>query len=297
MIPKTAFPLLVVILSFAMQPIAAAARTDEGFKNKGLVLSPVREYMEVSAGRSRTGTFTVVNSSDQPLDISFSVESFSVADFSYDYRFRPVKNDWVRLAPQTVTLQPAKSQAVKYSVTVPDGASPGGHYYTLFASTTQRSGSFTNQVRAAMPLYLTVAGQLSRTAEITKGTFPSFSWSKSIPYSMDIKNTGNVHYFAHTEASLSGPFIRRFAETPNKLVYPDTMRAVSGTIQAPFLPGIYRARYGLVNDQGQHVTNTKLLFYAPPWSFVLLIFLVWGIVIIIKKLLHKRYLKQIASDK
>lgn len=278
---RIAFALAAISLSlFTLTPVHAQ---EQELKNKGLFITPVRDFTAVDAGRTSKKSFTVANYTEQPMTISLSVEAFSVTDYAYDYRFSPPKDDWITLSENEITLAPNKSQKIPYTVTVPADAPPGGQYYTLFASSTSQAGGIKSQIRAATLLYLTVNGPLLRTGTITKSSFPRLAFWKHIPFSVDIKNTGNVHYFGHAEAQITGLFTNRTVTTPEHLLMPDAPRNITTEVRAPILPGIYRVRYGYANDQGQKVLKSQLLFYVPPWSVTAVILLSWLLAAIIRK--------------
>jgi hypothetical protein len=56
---------------------------------------------------------------------------------------------------------------------------------------------------------------------------------------------------------------------------PGTTKAVTGTLNAPLLPGIYRAHYGYTAADQTTVQRSRLILYIPPWFILLTIGLVW----------------------
>jgi hypothetical protein len=252
-------------------------------KNKGLFITPIREYVEVTAGQSKSGIMTIANITDNPIIVTLSVEQFSVADYTYDYTFSEVKEDWVKFQSTQVTLQPNKSQNVAYTITVPASATPGGHYFTLFATASLGKGTVTSTVRAATVLYVTVDGQLRRTSTIEKETIPWISFGGDIPFTLDVRNTGNTHFFTYVSGRLGGIFVKQDNKEETHILLPGTVRTIGSSIAAPLLPGVYPATYGYKTDDGQQVNKTKYVVYLPPWTVAIPIGGSWLAVVLLRR--------------
>ena len=273
--------LSIVIGLVAATPAAAITASDT--TNKGLYISPLRSYLTLNAGDSVTRAFTVANLTEEPMAIRFHVEEFSVTDYAYDYRFNAVDNDWVQLVEQSTSLKPYESREIPYRINLPKDATPGGQYYTLYASSTVPNGTTTNTVQVATLLYLTVDGTLKRTSEISHRPLPLVIIDPNIAYTLDIKNTGNTHYFAHIAARLEGLFYRNAPSGTSQLLMPGTTRNVEASITSPPLPGIYKLTSSVTPDQGAPTLATHYFLYLPIWSIVLLVLVVVLLIHTIKK--------------
>lgn len=233
-------------------------------KNKGLFITPVREYLDVAAGKRAEGTLTVANITEKAANIDLSVEQFTVEDFSYDYMFTPSKKDWVKLGTTQLSLEPGKSQKISYTLDVPKGATPGGYYFTIFATETIEGNG--RKVRVGEALYVTVKGELRRTSHIQKAVVQSVAFGGDIPFQLDIKNTGNTHFFMYVSGSIKGIGTEVKGQENAHILLPGTVRTVKGMIPSPLWPGVYDVTYGYRVDDGQTTTQTKHLVYVPPWS-------------------------------
>ena len=256
-----ALPLIALTPS---APVLAESTTDT--TQKGLYVSPLRTYLTLKAGESVTRAITVGNHTDAPMTITTDLEQFSMVDYSYDYRFDEVDNDWVHIVESSVTLQPYKEHALAYTVTVPKNATPGGHYYTLYAAARAADGKST--VRIGSLLYLTVEGSLTRSLAVTKSSAPYLTTGATIPYSLDIKNTGNVHYFALVSAQLDSLFYHDAPNGSSQLLMPGTTRAINASIRAPLLPGIYKLTYVVAPEHGASYQRSQYIVHAPLWSIM-----------------------------
>src|SRR6266496_1812188 len=125
----------IILALFVSTPSAQALSVD-----RGLQITPPRQYLTVDPGKTIKSSITVANITENPHDISLSVEHFSVADYTYTYMFDLPKEDWVKLEQTQMTLKKSESRTVSYTVSAPANATPGGHYFTLFASTSLGEG-------------------------------------------------------------------------------------------------------------------------------------------------------------
>jgi hypothetical protein len=261
--------LCISFLLFGVIPSTTYAATAP--KNKGLYISPLRSYVAFNADEHVTRALTIANLTDKPIVVDLKVEEFSVADYTYDYRFGEANNDWVQFVENKIELKPYQSHEAAYRISIPRGAAPGGHYYTLFASADLSQAGQEGTVRAASLIYLTVNGNIRRTALVKNNSSPRIVFTPQIPYTLDIKNTGNIHYFAYFSASVDGLFYHNKPTGTSQLLMPGSSRQIKNTIPSPFIPGIYRFSYGLVPDQADPITLSRYIVVLPPWFLAILI--------------------------
>lgn len=263
---------LVVVLVAVFSGGAAQAKDDSG-----LSISPLRSELKAEPGKTAKGKVAVGNPSKEPITVSLAVKTFSVANLTYDYTFGSGDaSGWVSLDNATVTIKPGETAKINYTVTVPAKATPGGYYFAVFASTTVSGAGEPGTVQAASLVYMTVAGELVRTSVMQNASLPVFVTGGEIPYSFDVKDTGNVHFTAYfygqTEALLLG---KQTEAGASHLLMPDAVRTVHSTIPSPLLPGIYKVEYGYKVDFANIVTSqTGYIVYFPPWAFIALLFVV-----------------------
>ncbi|TAH34081.1 hypothetical protein EYC59_03735 [Candidatus Saccharibacteria bacterium] len=270
---KRAIFLGVIGLSLLFTPIAHAQTPPN--ENKGLLITPLREQVNLNAGMSRTLILTVANRTNDPLNIQLFDKQFSVANYTYDYKFHIPQPDLVTIGKPQVQLKPGESQKIPYTIAVPKNASPGGQYYTLFASATLANESTT--IQAASLLYVTVNGDLRKTTELQSASIQRIAFGNKISYKLAAKNTGNVHYFVYVSGELSGPSAKPAEPPTTHLLMPNTVRNLDGAISSPVLPGFYQATYGYKTDSGQETLRTSYVFYIPPWSIAFLLLLVLAV--------------------
>lgn len=252
--------------------------------NKGLFISPPRSFVEVDAGKSNQGEITLANYTESPLDVTLLIEEFTVSDYSYEYIFSEPKESWIVFNQSVVRLEPGKNEKVNYTVTPPLGTTPGGKYYTIVAQSTIKNGSISSKVQVAAPIYINVKGTTTRTSELTSHSIARFTMTRGgIPFTLDVKNTGNTHYIATVKGSLSGLFTDKSAISTTHILLPGTTRRIAESIPTPLLPGIYKATYGYTTDEKGDVTVEEFVVYSPLWFYAVLLIGVWIAIRLIRR--------------
>jgi hypothetical protein len=265
---------LACLLSVCFLPnVGHAASTG----NRGLQISPLKQYIAMDAGTDKTGTFTIANLTTSPMAVEFSRKRFSVSDFAYNYKFSKPDKNWLALSIPSITLQPGQSKSIPFTITIPAGSAPGGYYYTFIASATARSEGVVSTVQATSLLFLTVNGKLITSSEVQKSWINHISYGTDISYAFDIKNTGNVHYFVYPAGHLMGWFTGKDTLGPAHVLLPGTIRTVNSTITPPLLPGIYRAEYSYRTSDNTMYTRHSYVAYLPLWSMAGVLLVVYGI--------------------
>jgi len=251
---------------------------------KGLQITPVRQFLSADAGAAVSDKFTVTNMTSGPLDITFSIQQFSVANYTYDYMFSQPDNGWLHLLLTETTLEADQSRDVPYILTIPADSKPGGHYYTLFASADLTAQGLNGTVQATDLLYVTVNGELTSTSHLEGSSVQRLSLGREIPFRLEALNTGNTHQFVYVSGHLRGLTAKPDATSGAHLLLPGKTRTITGNIPSPILPGIYRAVYGYRAESGQIVTASQLVVFIPPWFIALLL----GILLLAGRFLSRR---------
>lgn len=263
------FRIILAILVITSIPLVTHAKEPN---NTGLAVAPVRQEMTVVAGKLTQGAIRVANYTDNKLTVNLSVQQFSAIDYVYDYQFTTPTKNWIVFEKTYITLGPGQDKKVNFTVNAPNTTSPGGYYFALFASVDMSGAVVKRVARVTSLLYLSVDGELTRTGSITDDVVPFFVYDSTIPYTFNVKNTGNVHYGAFFYGKLEGFFYDQPRVGVGHVLLPGTIRAVGGSIPAPFFPGLYKMTYGYKTDVSDNeVVKTTYIIYIPPWSLAALV--------------------------
>jgi hypothetical protein len=265
-------PLTALLFSFLLVvPLSTTTyAADSPPIEKGLLITPLRQFLAADAGEILHSSFTFANLTTEPLTVSASVKEFSVTDYVYDYTFQNPHNDWLHLEKTSVTLQPQQSSTIRYTVAVPAKSAPGGHYYTLFASANLSSQGLNSVIQAADLVYLTVKGKLTTVSHLQSSSIDWLSFGHNISYRLRPVNTGNVYSFVYVSGQLHGLFVKPPATSGAHLLMPGKVRDLNDSIPAPILPGVYQATYGYKTEGGWIVQESHWVVFIPPWSIAFL---------------------------
>lgn len=255
---------MIALVLLAVAIVMPADAVSAQVQNKGLLIAPLRQEIILKKGAINNGKFTIGNYSEEKMAIELSVKQFSVRDLSYEYEFKDPTDKWVQLRDTKVELQPNQTKEIAYTVTVPADAAPGGHYFTMIASTKALEKGLPITLQAATQLYLTTDGTLRNNNSLGGVRVPGIMVSRQVPYEFDVKNTGNVHFKADFYAQVDA------AKTSAKhYVMPDTTRTIKGQVTVPAMPGVYDMTYGYtIEGTADPVTGTTRVLYLPPWSII-----------------------------
>lgn len=267
---------VLVILSLPVGRVNAEELPTE----RGLLITPPRQYLTVDPGKTTQSSFSVANLTENVLDVTLSVEQFSVANYTYDFKFESPKEDWVKLEKTQVSLKKSESHTVTYTITAPHDAKPGGHYFTLFASVQLGEG---RQIRAATVLYVTASGTLTKSSSITQNTLPWLTFGGDIPLRFDVESTGNTHFLIYISGVLRGLGPTQSSGEAAHLLLPHTTRMVEGKLPGPIVPGIYQAMYGYRDEDGKDVRRSQYILYVPLWLWVFIAGIIWFTVAFVRR--------------
>jgi hypothetical protein len=263
--------LCVVMLLSVCCSVTVNAQSSAPVREKGLLITPLRQFLATDAGKSARSTFSLANLTDSPLRVTLSVKQFSVTDYVYTYQFNQPSEDWIHISVTSLTLQPNQTQTIPYDVNVPAGSAPGGHYYTLFASADLASSGVSSTIQATDLLYLTVNGNLTHSSKLQHSSIHRIAFGRNIPFNLQPVNTGNIYFFVYVSGELHGLFSRPASTPSTHILMPGKVRTLGGDIPSPVLPGIYRAVFGYKTDTGATIMQARYIVYIPPWFIAVVI--------------------------
>jgi hypothetical protein len=207
-------------------------------------------------------------------------------------------SEWVSISTEPVTIEPNKSQAFNFNITVPENAEPGGHYAGILFSTQAPTSEDTNigiASKVGSLILVSVAGDIKEQASIQefKTDKPQYEEAK-VNFSTTIKNTGNVHVQPKgviTVKNLIGGQVA--AIDVNQLsanVLPGSSRIFESSWEDPgFKLGLYKATLTLTYGDPSQTISSSTSFWIIPWMTLLIALLVIAVVLAILIFAIKRY--------
>ena len=110
------FLLLAIQTGLLVPSFLSSALADTRGVGKGILVAPVKLEFE---GRTRSGTFKILNRDSVPVDYRIEFAPLIAKDNGKDAK------DWVRFSPRRVSLNPGSHQTIRVVVRKPLDLAPG----------------------------------------------------------------------------------------------------------------------------------------------------------------------------
>lgn len=293
-VKRKGLPLLLVLWLGLFLPVTTVAnysrvQAAETKKNIGLRIAPLRSYPVQKPGETTAGSIKLSNLTGSSQNVSLSSEQFKTIGENYDYKFEPNSNvDWVRVVDKDILLAGGENRSIAYSLAVPAGASPGGYYLAIVATTKDEESSTDITVikRVASIIYLEVSGDITRKTNLLAFELPWLSTKRSIDIDVRIANEGNSHDRSRVAVTYRRwPFGKESSPTLiERLTLPSTVRKINGTVELPGLPGIYKINVTFAPPQGGTTNKVRYVLVLPFWCVILLVMLAISAILLWRKL-------------
>ncbi|MDB5184068.1 MAG: exported protein of unknown function, partial [Candidatus Saccharibacteria bacterium] len=193
------------VILLPVSPVLAQS-TDPNLES--ITISPVSRKITADSGSKITGELTVVNDGKAGYDFTVYARPYSIQDDNYDNpNFTTASKNaevyqWVQFTQTSYHLDANKTVKVPYTINIPSGANPGGHYGVIFAET-QPSGEVSGNAvirkkRVGMILYTTVNGNVTNSGLATGSDIPFWQLQPPLTATVTAKNTGNNDFVNST---------------------------------------------------------------------------------------------------
>lgn len=247
-----------------------------------ITVSPAITELTVDPGKSVTKSIDVLNTGDEPFDVTLSSAPYYVTGTNYDPHFTQLSDTaetskWVSLAVTSSTVENAKTLKVSFTVSVPARTAPGGYYAVIFAETARGSGSggIVPHNRVGHLLYITVNGAVKKSGSATANTLPSFSFSKVVPIGIQVTNDGGIHFRTTATFSVTDFTGKEvYQEAFERIILPGTIRDISSDWTSTPPIGIYTVhREAVVADELITLDNKTVIIVSPWFLLFVIIFI------------------------
>lgn len=247
-----------------------------------------------------------------------AVDSIAATDGSFsckqDAEKQKAVGTWVKLKTKEVTIAPDSNQVVDFTVTVPEGQSPGEHNGCITlrdkGDTGSKSGSgVLLSFRTATRLSVTVPGKIIKALSLKEIKVARLK-TGNYTVSPVVHNTGNVSLDTASRVQLVSVFGHK---SPIKLAnFPVMAGATTGwnfEFKRPFWGGVYKAQTSISYNAdptaglGEHVNDAKKVrkdtgyFYMlPAWPAAAVevavpLFIVFAIFMLLHRKRRKRQVR------
>lgn len=266
----------VAVLAPAVTPAVAADNTRES-----ITLTPTSKRYVLDTNETKQDTINVINDGALPYTFIVYARPYSVKDESYDPNFTDTPSNadayqWIQFDQTTWTLQPGQEVKIPYTVRVPGGAAPGGHYGVMFAETQPspaevKSGSVIRKKRVGTIIYATVKGTFRTGGEYLSSSIPWLQFRAPLEATATVKNTGNADFDLESTYRITDVFgnLKYELKTASP-VLPQTARKVKYDWPAAPWFGLYHVRLeSHFLSEDAKVTDSFVLM-IPRWLLVTL---------------------------
>ncbi len=286
----------------------------------GLTLSVTPTLFEMSAepGQSWKSSLRVINSNAFDITVHATAHNFvPKGDVGHGELIPISDNDegltlaeWINIDKEPILIPQNQSVSIPISVSLPESASPGGHYAAILISTqppSNQEGSAMVTTQAVTSLFFVrVAGDV-----VESGLIRSFRSTQRlvqrpvVNFELRFENRGNVHIQPQGDIVITNMWgkergiipINRRSHFGN--VLPDTIRAFNFGWEGVFSLtdiGRYKAEVSLVygQDQRQFATATSH-FWVLPVKGILVTLGVFFLIVLLIVLSIRKYVKHMLN--
>lgn len=261
-------------------------------QTKGIQISPVTYNFEIKPGDSQIAKVTITNLNDEVLNYVCETENFTYVsdEGAPSFAGADLKEgvtslaDWITFdANKEGVIQNKKSVDVTFTISVPVGAEPGGHYAAVFAKQIKKTPEGKTEIgvtsRVGTLILVSVPGTTVKTAEITEFNSPNFVWHGPVDFSMKVKNTGTVHYDSTAKLKID-PLIGKTTEVEmgKHTIIPKNVRSYEGTWSKKYPFNYYKITAEATDGDGNPVTTAAVMWAIP---LIIVIPVLLGIILLI----------------
>lgn len=277
-------------------------------KGEGLTISPPIKEFSLKPGESSEQTIRITNPTDKIVEVYPKAMNFKAKGEGGEPAFFESTDEtakfalakWVSFNQSKLALTPEQVVEFKYTINVPEGAEPGGHYGVIFFATEppKKEGE-TSQVSLGSMIgslvLVKVPGQITEKALVEE-----FTASKSLYMKNDVNlvsriaNLGNVHFKPKGEIKINGWYggeEKIVFNEQNGNVLPDSIRKFENKWEPKTLKvGRYRADLNLTYGEAEKTLTANVVFWIIPWwvFVILIIIIIITIIILVVRIIKKR---------
>lgn len=199
----------LVFAMFLMCGVARAADFD-------IAVNPPKFELELKRGEVFNGKVQVVNYSKMPLPLLARMTSFSADEETGQMNFDETSQDpsfnskyWFKIENPNLILNPGEARAIKFQISVPENAEPGGHYAVMLFEPQIPALNYEEGKAQVVPIVGVLFLTSVNVEGVSKSENPLVIVEFSIPEKFHLKRVENFL------ASIGGIFSEALAENKN----------------------------------------------------------------------------------
>lgn len=287
--------LVLSIIALAMfvlpvLPTSGAAAQTTAPSRESITLSPTSKKYLVDAGKSVSGELTVVNDGAVGYDFIIYARPYSIVGNDYtNPSFTKVNQyadlyGWVQFPQTRYHIDAGATLKLPYTINVPQGAGPGGHYGVIFAETQPSEGAdeanaVIRKKRVGSILYVTVNGQYRDEGTAISTDIPFWQFQPPLHTTTTVKNTGNTDFADTTRLTVRDIFgNKKYEAIKDYQVLPETTRVIAlDWDKAPWF-GFYKVEVGQKFLDTSTTSEGYVLMMPRYMPIALLVIIIIGVI-------------------
>ncbi len=253
-----------------------------------LSVTPPLIQLSLAPGQTWSSTLKVVNTNEYELPLYASMAVLETNGDEGQSKFTPVLEgsetstlaNWVKLGTNDFKITEEKSFDLPFTITVPEDASPGGHYAAIIIGSqplgeAPEGASISVSSSISTLLFLRVAGDVVEKGTIREFTTEDNFYSRpNVKFLLRFENSGNVHIQPQGEIVITNMWGKERGKIPINQktrfgnVLPESIRKFEFEWKGEWNPlefGRYKAQavlsYG--TDQKESVNSTDYFWIIP----------------------------------
>ena len=283
--------------------IALAAQFSVAHAATGLSIQPVKIDETILPGNSLRGEILLTNAGDSAVDVFTKTEDFMPSDGADSIQFVgraegvTSVRDWITIdSKESFILGLGESRKISYTITAPPNAEPGSHFGVVLFKATPKAGSGGSLkvgTQVGMLVLIAIPGNHLEKGEILSFSAPLFQQHGPVPFAMEFKNTGTVHFEPKGTITVYNLFGTEAAKIPitGQVVLPTSVKKLSFQWHSnPFSIGRYTAVATVYDGEGTALTSKAVSFWILPMWYILGFFVTLLLVYLVVRYL-KRHLR------
>lgn len=282
----TRYVLLVGVGIFAALSVVPSVFAAEANVVESITLSPVSKRYDLKAGETKTDELTVVNDGKEAYDFIAYAKPYSVAneDYNPDFISEASNGDayrWVKFDKAKYRLEAGASTTVRYTLTVPADAAPGGHYGVLFVETqpkppTTGGNAVVRKKRVGAIIYATVQGTYRTGGKQDSLDLPFLQLSPPLTATLKTSNDGNTDFLDSVSFRVSDIFgSLKYEEKKDYPILPQTARKMELQWKDAASFGIYKVDISSKFLDQSH-NSSGFVLIVPAWALGIIAALIVG---------------------
>lgn len=272
---------VLIVLSFFLLLSSQKVSAQE----QSISVSPPRIDIEARQGGFSEGFIKVRNRGSKPLSILVSIQDFVVKDsfgtpvlLPENTQSKYSASEWISLFPESFEIQTGAEQTIYYSLSIPQNASPGGHYASIILKPEQivlEEGSRASVTAGVGSLLsIKVAGVIKESAEVKSFQGKKFLEYGPVDLQAEIRNESNTHISPLLRISFYDMLGRKIEQKDlvSQNIFPESSRMFEASVGHRFMIGKYKA--SLLGSYGKNNNlplASEFTFWVFPWRIALLI--------------------------